>query len=296
MPTVDQNTLALLKRMRRLRLKTRGRVAELFGGAYQSCFRGQGMDFDDFRIYEPGDEIRAIDWNVTARLGETHIRQFIEERELAVYLVFDISASGDYGSGEHSKREWMAEIAALVGFSALKNQDKLGVVLFSSKLDLFLPPKKGTRQLVRVIHELLGRKPTPGVTDLDAALRPVIHQVSRRSLVFFISDFIGENLERNLRTASQRHDVIALQIADPAETRFPKGGRVRLRDPETGEERWLNTSRAGFAEEYRQAREVWQKNLDHLFSRLGVDKLHLECGDDYLPTMHAFFKNRSGQR
>ncbi len=291
----ERSVADLLKKMHRLRLKTRGRVRELFGGSYSSCFRGQGMDFDDFRLYEPGDEIRSIDWNVTARQGEPYVKQFIEERELAVYLALDISASGDFGSGEQSKRDWMTEVAALVAFSAVRNQDKVGLLLFSSGLDLFVPPRKGGNHLTRLLREMLVRRPKPGPTRVDAALHPLVHWVGKRSLVFLLSDFISEDFTRSLRTVSQRHDLIAIQVVDPVEETLPEVGRVRMHDPETGRQRLVATSRGELQAAYRQERGRWQEELDAKFRRLAVDKLVLRTGEDFLPKLHAFFKGRARQ-
>lgn len=292
----DQRISDLLKRVHRLRLKTRGRVRELFGGAYESCFRGQGMDFDDLRLYEPGDEIRSIDWNVTARQGQPFVKQFIEERELAVYLVVDISRSGDFGSKSSSKREWISEIAALLAFSAARNQDKVALILFSSGIDLFLPPKKGSNHLLRMVREILCCEPSPGMTDLSAPLKPLIHNVPRRSLVFIISDFISHDFVRSMRTVSQRHDVIALQVTDPAEEKLPRAGRIRFHDPETGRQRIINTSKPGVMEQYAIERRAWQENLETLLKRLAVDRLTLETDRDFIPTLHAFFKGRVRNR
>lgn len=289
----DESIGEILRRVRKIELVTRGLVRETIGGEYHSSFKGQGIDFDDFREYQPGDEIRSIDWNVTARLNTPFIKKFAEERELTVFLAVDVSASGNYGSQNRSKRELAAEVAALLAFSAISNQDKVGLVLFSDTVELFLPPRKGTRHILRIIREILFCK-TPGHgTSLKPPLELLVTAAPRRALVFVLSDFIADDFEQPLKIAAIKHDVVALQIKDPAEHQLPDAGRVTLQDPETGQQVAVNTSSPSFRSAYADLAARWQENLDATFKSHSVDKVLLETGDDYLPALHSFFKNRT---
>ncbi len=288
-PTVAE----VLKRVRKIELVTRGLVRETIGGEYHSSFKGQGIDFDDFREYQPGDEVRSIDWNVTARLNQPYIKKFAEERELTVFLAVDISASGGYGSIDQSKRELAAEVAALLAFSAISNQDKVGLVLFAGDVELYLPPRKGSRHILRLIREILFVQPKERGTDLTPALRMLVKAAPRRALVLVISDFIGENYESALRTTAIKHDLVAIQIKDPAEAAIPAAGWVTFEDPETGEQALVNTSRGAFRNAYSKLADAWQDDLDSLFKSQSIDKIELHTGQDYLPALHTFFKSRS---
>src|SRR5688572_26722920 len=236
----------ILKKIRRLELKTRGIVAESFSGQYRSVFKGRGMNFEEVRQYQPGDEVRAIDWNVTARLGEVHgdayVKKFTEERELTVMLVVDVSASGDFGSVHLSKRELAAEVACLFAFSAIRNNDKVGLVLFSDHVELFIPPKKGRLHTLRLIREILFFEPTGKGTQPAAALDYLNQVVHRRSVVFLISDFQAPDFSKALAVTSRRHDLIAIPIIDPREEDLPDVGLLTLEDAETGEQIEINTS------------------------------------------------------
>ncbi|CAN5429309.1 DUF58 domain-containing protein [soil metagenome] len=289
----DPTVADLLKRVRKIELVTRGLVRETIGGEYHSSFKGQGIDFDDFREYQPGDEVRSIDWNVTARLNHPYIKKFAEERELTVFLAVDISASGGYGSVNQSKRELAAEVAALLAFSAISNQDKVGLILFADDVELYLPPRKGSRHILRIIREILFVDPKSWGTDLRPALRMLVKASPRRALVFVLSDFIGENYESALRTAAIKHDLVAIQIKDPAEATLPAAGWVTFEDPETGEQSLVNTSRIAFRRAYHKLATAWQAERDALFKAHSIDKIELLTGQDYLPSLHAFFKSRS---
>lgn len=287
---------AILKKVRRIELATRGIVRAAVGGEYHSVFKGQGIDFDDFREYQAGDEVRSIDWNVTARSGSAYIKKFVEERELTVFLVVDVSASKNFGGQDQSKRELAAEIAATFAFSAIHNQDKVGLLLFSDQPELFVAPRKGSTHCLRLIREILYCQPKSLGTDVGAALDRLTAHLPRRCLVLVISDFIAPGFERSLKVAAVRHDVVAVQIADAAEEELPDVGWMRLEDPETGELLQINTSSRRVREGYQQRRALWQAGLDQTFKTAGVDKIDLRTGSNYVPALHAFFKRRAARR
>jgi uncharacterized protein (DUF58 family) len=283
----------ILRKVRKIELRTRGLVRESFGGEYHSCFKGEGIDFEDFREYQPGDEVRSIDWNVTARMGHPYVKKFTEEREMTVFVCIDISASGDYGSLGPSKREMMAEVAALLTFSALQNKDKVGLILFTDEVELYLPPKKGTAHALRLIREVLHFEPTGHRTSLTAPIHLLKNAVRKRSLVFLISDFLfQEDLGNDLRVVNRKHDLVAIQVSDPAELALPAVGYVRLEDPETGRQVEVNTSNPRVRAAYLVESRRWQEEIDRQFKRLGIDKLALRTDEEYLPVLHGFFKRR----
>ncbi|MAS93281.1 MAG: DUF58 domain-containing protein [Verrucomicrobiales bacterium] len=283
----------ILRRVRKIELRTRGLVRESFGGEYHSCFKGEGIDFEDFREYQPGDEVRAIDWNVTARMGHPFVKKFTEEREMTVFVCVDISASGNYGSHGPSKRELMAEVAALLTFSALQNKDKVGLLLFTDEVELYLPPKKGIGHALRLIREILLFEPEGHRTSLAAPVDLLKNAVRKRSLVFLLSDFLFEDdLASELRIVNRKHDLVAIQVSDPAELTIPSVGRVRLEDPETGRQVEVNTSNPRVRRAYQKEAEAWQEGIDSEFKRLGIDKISLRTNEEYLPALHGFFKRR----
>ena len=283
----------ILKKGRKIELRTRGLVRESFGGEYHSCFKGEGIDFEDFREYQPGDEVRAIDWNVTARFGHPYVKKFTEERELTVFVCVDISASGNYGSHGPSKRELMAEVAALLTFSAQQNKDKVGLILFTDEVELYLPPKKGTAHALRLIREILLFEPKGLKTSLRAPVDLLKNAVKKRSLVFMLSDFLfEEEISKELRIVNRKHDLVAIQVSDPAELSLPSAGHVRLEDPETGQQVEVNTSNPRVRAAYKQAAQQWQESIDREFKRLSVDKISLRTDEEYLPALHGFFKRR----
>lgn len=283
----------LLKKVRKIELRTRGMVRESFGGEYHSCFKGEGIDFEDFREYQPGDEVRAIDWNVTARMGVPFIKNFVEERELTVYICVDVSASGDFGSVDLSKRELMAEVAALMAFSAMQNKDKVGLILFTDDIELYLPPKKGVGHALRLIREILHHEPVGKGTSLKAPCDLLKNAVRKRSLVMVLSDFLfQENFSKTLKSVAAKHDLVALQMIDPAELALPSVGHVRMEDPETGDQVEINTSNPRLRKAYAQLSAEWQQNLATTFAQLRIDHLPLYTDKDYIPVMHRFFKGR----
>lgn len=291
----QQNISEILRKIRKIELKTRGLVRESVGGEYHSCFKGEGIDFEDFREYQHGDEVRSIDWNVTARMGTPYIKKFTEQRELSVLLAVDISASGNYGSHEQSKRELIAEVSALLAFSALQNKDKVGLILFTDHIEKYVPPQKGSSHTLRLIREILFCRPTRQQTQLEDTVHILRNHIKRRSLVFLISDFLfADNQLDELKSLSRQHDLVAIQVSDPAEKKLPAVGPVRLEDPETGEQIELNTSNPRIQQAYQQQAEKWQEQVNAHFRKLGIDKIDLITDQEYLPALHSFFKRRGG--
>ncbi|MDA0813306.1 MAG: DUF58 domain-containing protein [Verrucomicrobia bacterium] len=290
----DSATLTeILNSVRRIELITRGIVRESIGGEYQSTFKGQVIDFDDFREYQPGDEVRSIDWNVTARMNIPFIKKFVEERELTVFLAVDISGSSIFGGVDRSKRELAAEVAALFAFSASQNQDKVGLLLFTDRVELYLPPRKGGTHNLRIIREILHHPATAGAgSDPSTAMTTLVNNLRRRSLVVLISDFLFDDVPNPLRTASIKHDLVAVQIVDPREEALPDAGRLLLEDPETGEQIVVNTARKPVRDAYAKRRLEWQEALDGSLRALAIDKILVRSGENYLPGIQAFFKNR----
>ncbi len=285
----------ILRKIRRLELRTRRLVESSFAGQYQSVFKGRGMNFEEVRPYTPGDEIRAIDWNVTARTGEPYIKKFTEEREMTVMIVLDVSASGDFGSVRESKREMAAEVAAILAFSAIHNNDKVGLLLFSDRVELFIPPKKGRLHILRLIREMLFFSPKGRGTDLSGALEYMNKVVTRRAVVFVISDFLTGDFTRPLTVSAKRHDMVALTVLDPAEEALPDVGVILLEDPETGEQIEVDTSRRAITGNYERLAAPRFKELESLFGSRGVDMVQLRTDTDYLPVLRSFF-DRRGRR
>src|SRR5712672_39625 len=287
---------AILKKIRRLELKTRGLVSATFSGQYRSVFKGRGMNFEEVRQYQPGDEVRSIDWNVTAKFGEVHgdayVKKFTEERELTVMLVVDVSASGDFGSVELSKRELAAEVACLLAFSAIRNNDKVGLVLFTDRVELFIPPKKGRSHTLRIIREILFFEPQGRGTEPGLALDYLNKIVTRRSVVFFISDFQAPDFSRTLAVSGRRHDFIAIQIKDEREKVLPNIGIITLEDAETGEQIEINTADRGTRGRFSDLVDERETDLSRTLRRNNVDAIALQTGRDYLPPLRSFFKQR----
>jgi uncharacterized protein (DUF58 family) len=267
-------------------------VETSFAGQYQSVFKGRGMNFEEVRPYSPGDEIRAIDWNVTARTGEPYIKKFTEEREMTVMVVLDVSASGNFGSIQESKRELAAEVAAVLAFSAIHNNDKVGLLLFSDRVELFIPPKKGRLHILRLIREMLYFEPQGKGTDLASALEYMNKVVNRRAVVFLISDFLTKDFLRPLTISAKRHDMVALSIIDPVEEILPNVGVILLEDPETGEQIEVDTSRRDVSRGYADLAAQRTKETQRLFGSHGVDTVQLRTDSDYLPVLRSFFHRR----
>jgi uncharacterized protein (DUF58 family) len=287
-----ENARDILKKIRQIELKTRGMIDTAFSGAYRSVFKGRGMNFEEVREYQAGDEVRAIDWNVTARMGDAFIKKFTEERELTVMLIVDVSASGEFGSVNLSKRELAAEVACLFAFSAIRNNDKVGCILFSDHVELFIPPAKGRGHALRIIREILFFEPKGKGTDVAGALVAANRVLNRRAVVFLLSDFQAPDFSKPLTIAARRHDVVAIPIVDPRELELPDVGRVVFEDAETGERLVVNTSdrraRMRFAENVADM----QEQIPASFRRFGVDTITLRTDADYVPALRNFFRNR----
>lgn len=294
----DARLTRILKRVRRIELLTRGMVKEMLGGQYHSRFKGQGIEFDDFREYQPGDDVRFIDWNVTARMNDPFVRKYVEERELTVMLCVDVSGSGDYGSLEDSKRERAAEIAAVFAFSAVQNQDKVGLTLFSNGIEQYLPARKGAPHALRILRDILNNEPKQQGTDIKSALDLALERIAHRALVIVVSDFITPDSawEKSLRAVAAKHDVVAAQIMDPRELALPDAGRVCLEDPETGEQFLVNTSSPAVREEYERRVMQRQNSLVHLLRRSGVERIAVRTDEDYVPALKAYFRSRKRRR
>ena len=288
----SQTPAEILKKIRALEIKTKGLVQTIFAGDYHSVFKGRGMNFEDVREYQPGDEIRAIDWNVTARLGTAFVKKFTEERELTVVLVVDVSASGNFGSVSQSKRELAAEVACLLAFSAIRNNDKVGLLLFSDRVELFIPPKKGRSHTLRIIREILFFEPAGRGTAPALALDYLNKVVTRRAVVFFVSDFQTGDFSRELAVSGRRHDFIAVHIQDQREENLPNVGIITLEDAETGEQIEINTGDRNARARFAALAETQRADLYRTLRRNHIDAISLRTGENYLPALRSFFKQR----
>ena len=282
----------ILKKIRQIELKTRGMIDTAFSGAYRSVFKGRGMNFEEVREYQPGDEVRAIDWNVTARMGDAFIKKFTEERELTVMLIVDVSASGEFGSVNLSKRELAAEVACLFAFSAIRNNDKVGCILFSDHVELFIPPAKGRGHALRIIREILFFDPKGKGTDIAGVLVAANRVLNRRAVVFLLSDFQAPDFAKPLTVTARRHDVVAIPIVDPRELELPDVGRVVFEDAETGERLVVNTSDRRARLRFAENVAAEQAQIPASFRRFGVDTITLRTDADYVPALRNFFRNR----
>ena len=282
----------ILKKIRLIELRTRRLVNSIFAGQYHSVFKGRGMNFEEVREYAPGDEIRSIDWNVTARMNVPYIKKFTEERELTVMLIVDVSASGLFGSIELSKRELAAEVASILAFSAINNNDKVGLLLFTNEVELFIPPKKGRLHTLRLIREMLYFEPKGRGTNLAGALDYMNRVISRRAVVFMISDFMAPDFTKALTVTSRRHDLVAMPVTDPGESDLPDVGIVTLEDAETGAQIDLNTSSRAVRRGLFELNEERMRALDRLLRSRRVDVVPLSTAEDYLIPLRAFFDQR----
>ena len=299
-----QPTRVIMSDMRRLEIRTRRLVNDSLSGSYHSVFKGRGMDFDEVREYSAGDEVRTIDWNVTARAGKPFVKKFTEERELTLILLVDISASGNFGSAALSKRDLAAELASVIAFSAIRNSDKVGLVLFTDRIERYLPPKKGRRHVLRVVRDILYHAPSGTGTDVVKALEALSQVLHRRAVVFLISDFQSpgdpvaarDALRRTMRQVNQRHDLIAVQVADPREHELPDVGIVALEDAETGEIIELDTAKPTVRRRFAAQAQQRAQRLVSDFRAEGVDTLQLQTDQPYLPALQRFFKTRERTR
>jgi len=287
------DTAELLKKVRRIELKTKGLTNQIFSGEYHSAFKGKGMAFSEVREYAAGDEVRTIDWNVTARFGHPFVKVFEEERELTVILVVDVSASDSFGSTEQLKKNIITEICAVLAFSAIYNNDKIGVIFFSDQVEKFIPPKKGKSHILRIIRELIEFEPEHRTTNIGEALRYLNNVVKKRSIAFLISDFLAEDYEDGLKLANKKHDLVALQIYDRRELEMPAVGRVLFQDPETGETRWVNTNSKSVREHYKKSGEERMQNVKNACKRAGVDLASIATNESYIKPIRNLFSKRA---
>lgn len=287
------DTSELLKRVRKVEIKTRSLSRHIFSGDYHSAFRGRGMSFSEVRAYQYGDEVRDIDWNVTARTGEPHIKVFEEERELTIMLMVDISRSVQFGTGISWKNEWMTELSAVLGFSALQNNDKVGLILFTDRVELYMPPQKGRQHLLRIIRELLYFQPDGRKTDINVPLAYLTNVIKKKSISFVMSDFLSPGYETTLRLAAKRHDVIGIHVHDPAEFMLPDAGMIRMRDPESGRMAVVDSGdykvKAAFSNRYLAGVREFKEQ----FKRAKCDTLSMATDQSYIQELHRFFKSRA---
>ena len=287
----------IFKKVKKIEIKTRGLSNHIFSGQYHSAFKGRGMTFSEVREYEYGDDIRNIDWNVTARFNHPFVKIFEEEREMTVMLLIDVSGSNDFGSRQQSKRDLTAELAAVLAFSAIQNNDKVGVIFFSSKIEKFIPPKKGSTHILRIIREIVDFKPEENGTDIGEGLRFLTSAIKRRTTAFLISDFMtGNDFEQELRIAANKHDLVALRITDRREMDIPKVGLVKFRDAETGQERWVDTSSRAWHDAYQKMIKDEALKLNRLFTKQGIDNTLIYTDEDYVKPMMQLFKKREARR
>lgn len=281
-----------MAQIQRIRIKTQRVVNDLLSGEYESVFKGQGMVFKEVREYVPGDDVRAIDWNVTARTGHPHVKVMTEERELTVMLVVDASASGRFGSGTRLKSELVAELGAVLAHAAIKNNDRVGLLIFTDEVELFVRPQKGRKHVLRVIREILCHEPTRRGTNIARALDYLNQVVKRRAVVFVISDFMDEDYETALRMTRRKHDTIAVAIDDPRELTLPDVGVIAVQDSETGETGIVDTHRAALRRDYAEDARIRLETRRALMERLRVDLITLEVEEDYVRALHRFFRMR----
>ena len=280
----------ILQKVKRIEIKTRGLVNDLFGGEYHSIFKGRGMTFSEVREYDPGDDIRLIDWNVTARTGSPFVKVFEEERELTVFLLVDISASGEFGTGSQLKKDFSAEIASVLGFSAIKNNDKVGLILFSNSVEKYIMPKKGKSHVLRVIRELLYTNPLNSQTSISNALDYLLKVAKRKCVVFLISDFLDGSYFSSLKVVNKKHDLIAEQIVDPAELEFPDLGLIKVEDPETEEMFWIDTSSKKLMSQLKKEIAIKQATFRKQMRKSGIDLVSISTDQDFVDPLLSFFK------
>ncbi len=282
----------LLKKVRKIEIRTTRLVNDLFGGEYESVFKGQGIEFADVREYVPGDDIRTIDWNVTARTGHPFVKKFVETRELTVFFLVDMSGSQYFGTTDKLKSEIAAEITAILAFSAVKNNDKTGLLIATEGVEKFIPVKKGRNHALRVIREILGYQPKKKKTRLAQAIEYLYRVQTRTSVVFLISDFMDEDYEKALKILSQKHDVVAVHLHDPLEQQIPKVGLLELVDRETGKTILVDTSSPQFQKKFRQTTDQKRASLEKLFKRLQIDRIDIPANASYIDPLFKFFKSR----
>ena len=288
-------TTELMSKIRRIEIRTRRLVNDSFAGEYHSIFRGRGMEFDEVRPYMPGDEVRTIDWNVTARTGQPYVKRYVEERELTVMLLVDASGSGDFGTEGKFKRELAAEIASVLSFSATTNKDKVGLMIFTDKVELYIPPRKGRRHVLRLIRELLAFEPESDGTVIQLALDSMNQILKRRSIIFLVSDFLDEpeRYKKALNMANRKHDVIAVDLHDPLEADIANVGLIALEDAESGELVWVDTSDPIWRKKFASQTGQFRESRNRVLASAGVDHVNINTDQDYVKALTLFFQKRA---
>jgi len=283
----------LLKKVRKIEIKTKGLTNHIFSGEYHSAFKGRGMSFAEVREYQYGDDVRNIDWNVTARFRHPFVKVFEEERELTIMLLIDVSKSAFIGTRNQLKNEVIAEIAGVLAFSAIQNNDKVGVLFFSDAIEMYIPPKKGKSHILRIIREILNFEPKSKKTAISLALESFNNMVKRKSITFILSDFIDENYADELRHISKKHDVIGIKVYDQLDMELPDVGLLQVRDVETGDARWIDTGAIDTQKAYKERASFYDKNFEQSFLKAGADKLKIKTEQSYVHILMNFFKKRA---
>lgn len=291
------NAKELLEKVRKIEIKTRGLSQNIFAGEYHTAFKGRGVIFSEVREYQPGDDIRDIDWNVTARHNRPYVKVYEEERELTMMLLIDVSGSSEFGAGNESKKEMIAEIAATLAFSSIQNNDKVGVIFFSDKIEKFIPPKKGKKHILLIIREIIDLVPTSRGTDIDVALKFMTNALKKRCSAFLLSDFIdNHDFSSSMSIANRKHDLAAIQVYDKRDASVPNVGLVKVRDMETGFDRWIDTSSERVRRAFDKAWYDRQQKLSSVTTRAGVDMITINTEEDYVKALLGLFRNRSSIR
>ena len=285
-------TTDLIKRVRAIEIKSRGLSRNIFAGEYHSAFKGRGMAFSEVREYQYGDDIRSIDWNVTARFNHPYVKIFEEERELTVMLLVDVSGSSIFGSQSMLKKNMITEISAVLAFSAIQNNDKIGVLFFSDRVEKFIPPKKGRKHILHIIRELINFKPESSLTDLSEPLRYLTNAIKKKCTAFLLSDFLSKDVEEALKIAKNKHDLVALKIYDQREIELPPVGLIRLKDAETGKEKWIDTMSSYTRNIYKMWWSQQVNKTEKMFRRNGIDQASISTGEDYVKPLMKLFKSR----
>jgi uncharacterized protein (DUF58 family) len=288
-------TSELIKKVRKIEIKTRGLSDQIFSGQYHSAFKGKGMTFSEVREYQFGDDIRSIDWNVTARFNHPYVKIFDEERELTVILIVDVSRSNEFGTQKQLKQELITELSAVLAFSAIHNNDNVGVIFYSSKIEKYIPPKKGTSHILRIIRELIDFKPKYNGTDTAGALRFFTNVIKKKCTAFLISDFLDKGFDDALKITNKKHDLIALKINDARERELPDVGLVRVKDAESGITKWVDTSNSSLRKIYKENKIRTDAELNNLFVKCGIDVADLDTDKDYVKTLMKLFKKRESR-
>ncbi|MFC1744594.1 DUF58 domain-containing protein [Candidatus Riflebacteria bacterium] len=286
----------LVAKIRKIQIQATRAVEDVLGGEYHSVFKGQGMEFEEVREYQRGDDIRHIDWNVTARMGKPFVKKFVEERELTVILLVDLSASGAFGSKNYLKNEVAAQLSALLSFAAIKNNDKVGLLIFTDKIEKYIPPKKGKKHVLRVIREILAFSVTSTQTNLNMALDFLNRVQKRKAVVFLLSDFLDKSWEKKIQVTSKRHDITAIRIIDQREEKFPDIGLVYLKDAETGEIKLIDSSSTFFRQNFGRLSNADRKGQNEFFKSRAIEHFEVDTGENFLDPVIKFFKKRESRR